>query len=80
MSIILREITSTAYRYNRVQWDLVFTKCLVTHALNLSRHRSIRPDAFHEKSFLKNFAKCTEKKLQHRCFPVNIARFLRTPI
>ena len=43
-----------------------------------------------KKAVLKNFAKFTgkqlkacnfiKKRLQHRCFPVNIAKFLRTPI
>ena len=28
-------------------------------------------------AFSRNFIK---KKLQHRCFPVNIAKFLRTPV
>ena len=29
-------------------------------------------------SVLKNFAIFSEKRLQHRCFPVNIAKLLRT--
>ena len=44
-------------------------------------------EVFHEIGAPKNFAKFTEKKrketikrLQHRYFPVNVAKFLRTPI
>ena len=33
--------------------------------------------SFNSKSFLNNFFK---KRLQHRCFPVKLAKFLRTPI
>ena len=37
-----------------------------------------------KKGVLKNFAiftgKHLRKRLQHRCFPVNIAKYLRTPI
>ena len=43
------------------------------------------PDVFYEKTVIKNFAKFTEKYLywslfQHGCFPLNIAKFLRTTI
>ena len=34
------------------------------------------PDVFCKKVFLRNFAKLTGK---HLCFPVNFAKFLRTP-
>ena len=42
-------------------------------------------NAFYKKNILKNFVILTENHLcrslfQHGCFPVNIARFLRTPI
>ena len=38
--------------------------------------RSIRPGVFCEKGGACNFIK---KRLWHRCFPVNFAKFLRTP-
>ena len=49
-----------------------------------------QPEMFYKKSVLKNFTKFTrkyqcqsfffiKKKLWHRCFPVNFAKFLRTP-
>ena len=50
------------------------------------------PNLFYKKGILKNFAKLTgkhlyqslqlklKKGLWHRCFPVNFAKFLRTPI
>ena len=50
-----------------------------------SSHRS----SFMKNVALKNFAKFTgmlqacsfiKNRLQHRCFPLNIAKFLRTPI
>ena len=44
------------------------------------------PEVFCKKSVLRNFTKFTKKHLfllkkrpQHRCFPVNFAKFLRTP-
>ena len=49
-----------------------------------------RPEVFCKKDVLKNFAKLTgkhlrsetllKKKLWHSCFPVNFAKFLRTPL
>ena len=41
--------------------------------------RSSRPDVFCEKGVLRNFATLLKKRLWHRCFPVNFAKFLRTP-
>ena len=45
--------------------------------------RSSRPEVFCEKGVLKNFANFTEKhlrwKLQHKCLPVKLAKFLRPP-
>ena len=55
--------------------------------------RSSRPEVFHKKGVLRNFAKFMGKhlcqnlffnkvaglRLWHRCFPVNFAKFLRTP-
>ena len=43
------------------------------------------PDVFYEKTVIKNYAKFTEKYLywslfRHGCFPLNIAKFLRTTI
>ena len=65
------------------------------------RNRSSRPEVFHKKGVLRNFAKCTgkqlcqslffnkvadlrpatvlKKRLWHRRFPVNFAKFLRAP-
>ena len=44
-------------------------------------HRSIRPEVFWKKGVFKNFAKFTGKHLcQSLFFPVNFAKFLRTPI
>ena len=52
---------------------------------------SLRPEVFYKKGALKNIAKFTGKHLcqslflhnipglRHRCFPVNFAKFLRTP-
>ena len=53
--------------------------------------RSSRPEVFYKKGVLTNFAKFTgkhlcqslffyliKKRLWHRCFPVNFAKFLRT--
>ena len=42
------------------------------------------PDMFYKKGVLNNFTLFTGKhvcwRLQHACFPVNIAKFLKTPI
>ena len=55
------------------------------------KHSSSRPEEFCKKGVLGNFAKFTGKYLcqrlffnkvaglRHRCFPVNFAKFLRTP-
>ena len=51
---------------------------------------SSRPEVFCKKGVLKHFAKFTgkhlcqpatllKKRFWHRCFPVNFAKFLRTP-
>ena len=55
-----------------------------------SQFTSSRPEAFCKKSVLRNFAKFSGKhlcqslflikRLWYRCFPVNFAKFLRTPI
>ena len=54
-------------------------------------YRSSRPEVFYKKGVLKNFGKFTEnacarvsatllkKRLWQRYFPVNFAKFLRTP-
>ena len=52
-------------------------------------HWSSRPEVFYKKRVLRNFAKftiqhlcqrlCLCQSLWHRCFPVNFAKFLRTP-
>ena len=50
-------------------------------------YRTSRPEMFCKNGVLKNLAKLTglrpegvlKKRLQHRCFPVNFAKFLRTP-
>ena len=46
--------------------------------------RSSRPEVFSKKGLLRNFAKFSpapynfmKKRLEHRCFPVNFAKFLR---
>ena len=59
-------------------------------SLNKSIIRNSRPELFCKKGVLKNVAKFTgtpvlesfllEKKLRHRCFPVNCAKFLRISI
>ena len=46
--------------------------------------RSSRQEVFCKKDVLRNFARFTGKHLfkkrpWHRCFPVNLAKFLRTP-
>ena len=44
--------------------------------------RSSHPEVFCKKGVLKNFlrsATLLKKTLWHRCFPVNVAKFLRTP-
>ena len=54
---------------------------------NRTKFRSSRPEVFCKKGVLENFAKFTEKhlcqsllkRLRHRCFPVNFAKFLTTP-
>ena len=40
-----------------------------------------RPEVFCKKCVLRNFAKesLLKKRLWHRCFPVNFAKFIRTP-
>ena len=49
----------------------------------LSKIRSSRPDVFCEKGVLRNFAKCAcnfiKKETLVQVFPVNFAKFLRTP-
>ena len=57
---------------------------------NFVTHRSSRPEVFCKKDVLRNFTKFTgkhlcqslfllKKRLWYRCFPVNFAKFLRTP-
>ena len=62
-------------------------------ALKGLKPRSSRPEVFCKKGVLRNFAKFTRKhlcqglffnkvaslRLWHKCFPVNFAKFLRTP-
>ena len=54
-----------------------------------ANHRSSRSEVFRKKGVLRNFSKFTgkhlcrpvtlfKKGLWHRCFPVNLAKFLRT--
>ena len=58
---------------------------------NVTTNRNNRLEVFYKKSVLRNFAKFIEKhlcqnlfikvlkkKLWHRCFPVNFAKFLKT--
>ena len=59
--------------------------------MNVSVFRSSRPEVFWKKGVLRNFVKFTGKHLcqslffdkvaglRHGCFPVNFAKFLRTP-
>ena len=60
------------------QWKVLFNP-------GTSKASSIkcRPEVFYKKGVLRNFAKFTAKHLcqsrWHRCFPVNFAKFLRTP-
>ena len=67
---------------------------LIHHTILSSVHQKRRrPEMFFKNRVLKNFAKFTEKHLrwslfliklqtlgQHRCFPVNFGKFLRTLI
>ena len=65
----------------------VFVRRLIKFTTN---HRSSRPAVFSKKEVLKNFAKFTgkrlclrpatllKKRLRHRRFPANFAKFLRT--
>ena len=48
-------------------------------------HKSSHPEVLRKKDFFTNFPKFTgkpatlvKKRLLHRCFPVNIAKFLKT--
>ena len=56
-----------------------------TSALSIVRNldgvvlRSSHLKVFCEKGVLRNFAKFTGKHLCQRCFPVNFAKYLRTP-
>ena len=55
----------------------------MAHSYIPSKCRNSRLQVFFKIDVLKNFAIFTGKhlcwSLQHRCFPVNIAKFLRTP-
>ena len=55
-------------------------------AVDCELFRSSRQEVFCKKGLLRNFAKLQaapetllKKRLWHRCFPVNFAKFLRTP-
>ena len=54
-------------------------KCFVKKFSNIRRKTSVLESLFNKAAVLQtsNFIK---KRLQHRCFSVNIAKYLRTPI
>ena len=62
-------------------------RVLVMLFIHVGKHSNSRSQMFFETGALKNFAIFTGKhlcwilflRLQRRCFPVNIAKFLRTP-
>ena len=71
-----------------LQWTLGYTALLKKWQLNDQNEPT---EVFYKKAVLKYFAIFTGKhlcwslkfikmRLQHRCFPVNIAKFLRAPI
>ena len=65
---------------------------LTFRSITITISRSSRPDLFCKKSVFRIFTKFTGKHLcqglffnkvaglKHKCFPINIAKFLRTPI
>ena len=82
-------VYTLAYRYPRVcyDWtrfhvDLTLVSTKRSHILKQTCSCSSRPEVFCTKSVLRNFAKFLGKhlcqSLQHRCFPVNFVKFVRT--
>ena len=66
-------------------YNILFVPIVVLY-YNFFNFRSSRTEAFCKKDALRNSAKFTGKHsgtgtgtLWHRCFPVNFARFLKTP-
>ena len=69
--------------------ELILEVTLVKMRFQIKFLRSSRPEVFYKKGVLRNFAKVTgknlcqslfiKKRLWHSCFPVNFAKFLRTP-
>ena len=61
----------------------VLSKIIQQILQNTGKHQSSRPEVFCKKHVCKNFTKSLatllKKRLRHSCFPVNIAKFLRTP-
>ena len=67
------------------EWVLLHLIVIQIHSL----FRKSRPEVFWKMGALRNFAKCTgkrllpetllKKRLWYRCFPVNFAKLLRTP-
>ena len=79
------------FEWNWIVKGVIFLKVFVNFEIFYQKYlkspwynRSTRPKVFCEKSLLKNFhnihkkALVLELRLQHKCFSVNFAKFLRT--
>ena len=56
----------------------VAAKLILTFSKKVqANYKSYRLEVFYEKGF--RLANLLKKRLWHRCFPVNFAKFLRTP-
>ena len=79
----------TAMKVTKDVKELILEVTLVKMRFQIKFLRSSRPEVFYKKGVLRNFAKVTgknlcqslfiKKRLWHSCFPVNFAKFLRTP-
>ena len=64
---------------SNIYYGAFFTK-VIKGFWPLPIFRSSRPEVFCKKGVLRNFATLLKKRLWYRCFPVNFAKFLTTPI
>ena len=65
---------------SRLLKRIIFKKCFVIMKSISSKSRSSHQNCSVKKLFSKILQYSQEKRLQHRCFPVNNAKFLRTPV
>ena len=86
VTLILEYLSTSLTYFNTLSREVTRVDKHIT--LSLEVYRSSRPEVFCRKGVLRKFAKFTgkhrpatllKKRLWHRFFPVNFAKFLRTP-